>query len=505
MQPIDATMSDLYVDRLELSKSDAEILDRSCEIIKDRLYFTSHPIVTRKSSNIHFFTIDDEFIYANFFADFGPLNLGMLYRYCMKVNRKLKKINPYKRILHYTQRDGQKKVNAAFLIGSYCVIYLNKTPEDIHQLLTLKCGPSFLSFRDASLGASTYNLTLLDCLRALKKAHDFGFFDFAEFDVDEYEYYEKVENGDLNWIVPGKFIAFAGPHSKARTENGFPVHSPETYVPYFRENNVSTVIRLNKKLYSADRFRRAGFDHFDLFFTDGSTPSDSILRRFLEICETADGTIAVHCKAGLGRTGTLIGCYLMRHYGFTAADAIAWLRIARPGSVIGPQQNYLEEMEPVMCSRGPGVVRSRSDLQQVLSAVDGMQIAEQDSATEMYNSKSSDYLCLDSNATLKPEASDLTQGDYLNRIKGSRGRRTRHLLIRDRGGQALVPAEFDPSPATSVSKTQNKSRERNGTVKRLLILRSNSRSPHSLGKRKKVPTSITIKFDVKRKLSAAGI
>ena len=28
---------------------------------------------------------------------------------------------------------------------------------------------------------------------------------------------------------------------------------------------------------------------------------------------------------------------------FTAAEAIAWIRIARPGSVIGPQQTYLEQ------------------------------------------------------------------------------------------------------------------------------------------------------------------
>jgi cell division cycle 14 len=47
--------------------------------------------------------------------------------------------------------------------------------------------------------------------------------------------------------------------------------------------------------------------------------------------------------AGLGRTGTLIGAYLMKHFKFTAAEVIAWLRICRPGSVIGPQQNYLEE------------------------------------------------------------------------------------------------------------------------------------------------------------------
>lgn len=47
--------------------------------------------------------------------------------------------------------------------------------------------------------------------------------------------------------------------------------------------------------------------------------------------------------AGLGRTGTLIGCYLMKHFRFTAAEAIAWIRICRPGSIIGPQQNFLEE------------------------------------------------------------------------------------------------------------------------------------------------------------------
>ena len=83
--------------------------------------------------------------------------------------------------------------------------------------------------------------------------------------------------------------------------------------------------------------------HHDLFFVDGSTPNDSIVRRFLEICENCNGAIAVHCKAGLGRTGTLIACYIMKHYKLTASESISWLRICRPGSVIGPQQNFLEE------------------------------------------------------------------------------------------------------------------------------------------------------------------
>ena len=65
-----------------------------------------------------------------------------------------------------------------------------------------------------------YNLNLLDCLLAFSKALTHKFYSPEEFDLDEYEHYERVENGDFNWIVPAKFLAFSGPHPKSKIEDG---------------------------------------------------------------------------------------------------------------------------------------------------------------------------------------------------------------------------------------------------------------------------------------------
>uniref|UniRef100_A0A8C5WS61 protein-tyrosine-phosphatase n=1 Tax=Laticauda laticaudata TaxID=8630 RepID=A0A8C5WS61_LATLA len=355
-----------------------------------------------------------------FYADFGPLNLALVYRFCCKLNKKLKSFSlSRKKIVYYTSFDQRKRANAAFLIGAYAVIYLKKTPEEAYRILLSGSNPPYLPFRDASFGNCTYNLSIFDCLQGLKKALQHGFVDFKTFDADEYEHYERVENGDFNWIVPGKFLAFSGPHPKTKIENGYPLHAPEAYFPYFRKHNITTIIRLNKKIYEAKRFTDGGFEHYDLFFIDGSTPSDSILQQFLNICEEAEGAIAVHCKAGLGRTGTLIACYIIKHYKFTHSEAIAWIRMCRPGSIIGPQQHFLEEKQSILWVYGD-IYRTKQktkeveedSLSKVLSDFDDISISGTSTRIDNLDKYIENGLEEDSETK-----NDMTQGDQLRALK----------------------------------------------------------------------------------------
>lgn len=49
----------------------------------------------------------------------------------------------------------------------------------------------------------------------------------------------------------------------------------------------------------------------DLYFDDGTNPTDDIVRQFIALADDMINNkkrkVAVHCKAGLGRTGVLIG------------------------------------------------------------------------------------------------------------------------------------------------------------------------------------------------------
>lgn len=302
------------------------------EIEKGRLYWISDSSAPKcKTSKASYFCIDNNLKYEAFYEDFGPLNLAMTNKFCTEIDKIMQDPNYKKhKIFHYTSLDYRKRANAAYLMGAYMVSLRNKTAEEAWSYFQ-EVKPSFIPFRDAIYGDCTYPCTILDCLRGLKYSIDLGWYNPKDFNFKEYEYYEKTENGDMNWIIPHKFLAFSSPNDSEYDNEGFRVFTPNDYVPIFKQLGITLVVRLNKPTYDKTIFEKNGIKHIDLFFLDGSTPSEEIIEKFLERCEKEPGAIAVHCKAGLGRTGTLIALYAMKHFRFPAAAFIGYIRICRPG------------------------------------------------------------------------------------------------------------------------------------------------------------------------------
>jgi len=246
-----------------------------------------------------------------------------------------------RKLYHCCSGDETKRTNAILLITSFLVITLDKSPEDAYAPFA-QIRHSLAKYNDVWRTPNVPGVTILDCLRGLHKAIAHNFFDFRAFDAENYDYMQEVLNGDMNWIIPEKILAFKGPRATPKNQPSF---TPEYYIPRLSRLGVKTVVRLNKQHYDKAKFMQHGISHYDMYFGDGTTPSNQIVQDFLNLFESEQGAIAVHCKGGIGRTGTLIAICLMRHYNFTSEEAIAWARICRPGSVMGAQQLFLMQYD----------------------------------------------------------------------------------------------------------------------------------------------------------------
>ena len=124
-----------------------------------------------------------------------------------------------------------------------------------------------------------FPLTVRDCGEGLKIAVDRGITDWSSFDSAAYEHYERVENGDLNWVVKDRVVAFSGPHMFPEEVNGVRTMTAEEYVKVFTDLHVGVVVRLNQPAYDRRIFTDNGIEHFDIYFPDGGLPectSDSL-------------------------------------------------------------------------------------------------------------------------------------------------------------------------------------------------------------------------------------
>ena len=309
--------------------------------------------------------------YQPYADDFGPMNLASVARFIEMLSIELESY-PSMKVVYCVDSGRRQLSNAVFLLGAYLILKLGMECEEVMDRFAWFDNTMIEHFRDPTSSPSDFDLTLEDCWRGLSRGVEHGWVSmetdpglWGMVDIDEYSHLDHPLNADLHTVVPGKFVAFRGPRDLGGADYsdaaGYRQFAPAHYLDLFRSLGVTDVVRLNESEYDSAEFTAHGLRHHDLSFDDCTFPPPDIIAAFLAAADAAEGLVAVHCKAGLGRTGTLIALYLMRTCGFTAREAIGWLRIMRPGSVIGEQQQGLCAYERGEVAGGRGGVGASVD------------------------------------------------------------------------------------------------------------------------------------------------
>ncbi|KRX82111.1 Protein tyrosine phosphatase domain-containing protein 1 [Trichinella sp. T6] len=113
--------------------------------------------------------------------------------------------------------------------------------------------------------------------------------------------------------------------------------------------------------YDPEIFMEHGMAHYNFGWPDFGIASVEQILDVVKVMQHAldtGGKIAVHCHAGLGRTGTLICCFLIWNRAWTAEQALQHVRSRRPGSVQSASQQsrvenfqaFVESLKPVFDS-----------------------------------------------------------------------------------------------------------------------------------------------------------
>lgn len=109
---------------------------------------------------------------------------------------------------------------------------------------------------------------------------------------------------------------------------------------WLADRNVGLVVSLTSSSPDPDLLAAHGIELLHLPVPDFSPPGPEAIDAFLQQArfQRHEGkAIVVHCGAGIGRTGTMIACYLVDK-GFSADEAIHMVRAARPGSIETAEQ-----------------------------------------------------------------------------------------------------------------------------------------------------------------------
>ncbi|XP_042238188.1 protein tyrosine phosphatase domain-containing protein 1-like isoform X3 [Homarus americanus] len=185
----------------------------------------------------------------------------------------------------------------------------------------------------------------------------------------------KYENGDAwnsdDMAIPGIYSHWVTDGILAMARPSSVVIIKKELVAQFLKHDIRTVVNLqlpgehascgeplNDSGFSYDPsvFMENGSYYYNFGLKDYGEPTQGGLLDMVKVMafSLSEGKVAIHCHAGLGRTGVLVACYLVYALRVRANDAIRYVRIKRPNAVqTSAQIQVVQEFEqfilPQLC------------------------------------------------------------------------------------------------------------------------------------------------------------
>jgi atypical dual specificity phosphatase len=153
----------------------------------------------------------------------------------------------------------------------------------------------------------------------------------------------------LWWVIPNTLAGMPMPfiHPERRMNGGGKLEDFADDLLTLHSAGIRAVVSLLNLPNDESVYREAGFTFLCLPIPDGGAPTleqASEFIRFIETKQANDQAVAVHCEAGLGRTGTMLAVFLIS-LGQTAAEAIRRVREVEKSAVETERQiQFLENL-----------------------------------------------------------------------------------------------------------------------------------------------------------------